>query len=574
MGLSKVKKKRDDVSKRKEANKDIEFVCIKMSWNSLCKNNYMKQGIHEIVYNINKIRFLSYKLLNFHFTRLIEDNLPLPEITQNLFYNACSFVSIIKNRKYTIDTNDEMYISFTKFSKFIDDMPFRDKMGNLINNLNKQQITMTKNHLKLNFYKRFSKYLELRTGETRKNIIYNWMKDIYAVEYNPKINNPFILSMRQLVKYSPTETNIIKHLSHFIKVYHKILKEFEKHKYTKGVRVFNLLPNKHSFTMDNIQICSSCLDDIISYLTKKPGIKDFQEKKRDYWMELFNIAKYETQSKTFHYTIFTNGKCGVITMDKPKLKEIKVKEIKNIDYEQYVGLDPGIRALYTSCNEKNEILQCSTREYRHKSKMIYGCKKREVWYKGWDNYENWKKIPTFKTSNTKNMIEYFEHVLPNLNKYFQFHCKKNFRGLNFTSYCRSKASLHEICKKIANNKKTLVGFGDYSQQHGLVKKHPPAPILKLKNTLRRYCDVVEIDEWGTSKTCNKCFQRINLYRNKKLYKGKKRMSQYHGVIRCSSNECKLCCMDRDINASKNILFLLQCEKQGTKRPSCFTPTKE
>jgi hypothetical protein len=29
----------------------------------------------------------------------------------------------------------------------------------------------------------------------------------------------------------------------------------------------------------------------------------------------------------------------------------------------------------------------------------------------------------------------------------------------------------------------------------------------------------------------------------------------------SSNECKLCCMDRDINASKNILLLLQCEKQ-------------
>jgi hypothetical protein len=26
------------------------------------------------------------------------------------------------------------------------------------------------------------------------------------------------------------------------------------------------------------------------------------------------------------------------------------------------------------------------------------------------------------------------------------------------------------------NKKILVGFGDFSQQHGLVKKHPIAPI--------------------------------------------------------------------------------------------------
>ena len=196
--------------------------------------------------------------------------------------------------------------------------------GALINNLNKQQFTMTKNHLKLNFYKRFSKYLELRTGETRKSIIYKWCKDIYDEKYNGK--NYFILSMKQWLKYIPTETNIIKHSSHFIKIYHKILKEFEKHKNTKGVKIFSILPNKHSFTMDNIQICSTALNDVISYLTKQQNCKDFDEKKREYWLNLFNIEKYETEHKRFHYTIFTDGKCGVITMDKPKAKEVKTKE--------------------------------------------------------------------------------------------------------------------------------------------------------------------------------------------------------------------------------------------------------
>ena len=164
----KQKKTRSDVSKRKEENKDTDFTCVKLSWNRLVKNNYLKQGIQDIVYNINKISFLSYKLLNFHFTRLLEQNLPLPELTQNLFYRACSTVSVMKKRNATIDTEDELYQSFQQFSSFIDDLPFRDKMGNLINNLNKQQLTMTKNHLKLNFYKRFSKYLELRTGEHKK----------------------------------------------------------------------------------------------------------------------------------------------------------------------------------------------------------------------------------------------------------------------------------------------------------------------------------------------------------------------------------------------------------------------
>lgn len=458
------------------------------------------------------------------------------------------------------------------FSNLIDEMPFRDKMPFLIKNLNRQQITMTNNHLKMNFYKRLSKYLGLRTGETRKNIIYKWCKDIYNETYTG--NNPFILSIKKWLKYVPTDSNIMKYSSHFIKIYYKILKEFEKYENTKGIRLFNLLPNKHSFTIDNIEICSSCLDDIISYLTKKPTLKDFIERKREHWCRLFNIEKYETINKKFHYIIHTDGTSAVITMERPKVKEVQTKDIKNIEYEQYVGIDPGIRSLFTSCNEEEEGLQYSTRKYRHDSKMIYASNKREAWYKNWDYYENWKNIPTFKSSSTVIMMKYLEYVLPNLNKYFKFHTDKNFRGLKFTTYCRSKAVLTKICQEITNNKKTLVGFGDYSQQHGLVKGHPTTPILKLKRELKRHCDVVDIDEWGTSKTCHKCLGKVELYRNKKLYKGKARMSNYHGVIRCSSNECKLCCMDRDINASKNILLLLLYEKQGIERPKCFSPEKK
>jgi hypothetical protein len=570
---NKEKKTRSDVSKRKEENKDTDFTCVKLSWNSLVKNNYLKQGIQDIVYNINKISFLSYKLLNFHFTRLLEQKLPLPELTQNLFYRACSTVSVMKKRNATIDVQDELYQSFQQFSSFIDDLPFRDKMGNLINNLNKQQLTVTKNHLKLSFYKRFSKYLELRTGETQKSVIYSWCKDIYSDEYNGR--NPFIQHMRNWLKYTPTESNIIKHSSHFISIYHNIQREFEKYPNKKGIRSFSLLPNKNSFTMDSIQICTSCLEDIISYLTNKPNIKDFAEKRREYWLELFNIEQYETSTKTFHYTIFTDGKAGVITMDKPKAKEVKPIDITEKQYDSYVGIDPGVRALYTACNDKGDILQCTTRQYRHDSKMIYACKKIQMWYKKWEHYESWKRIPSFKASSTLDMLVYLEYVLPKLDIYMKFHCEKNFRGLSFTSYCRSKATLNKICKTISGNNnnshKTLVGFGDFSQQHGLTKGHPTTPILKLKRELRRYCDVVEIDEWGTSKTCNKCFGRVNLYRNKKKRKGetKARMSNYHSVIRCNSNECTLCCMDRDINASKNILLLLQLEKSGNGRPKCF-----
>ncbi len=97
--LIKEKTTRKDVQERKETNKNTEFTCIKTSFNSLVENNYLNGGIQKIVLNVNKISFLSYHLLNYHFTRLIQENKPLPEITQNLFYQACSAVSVMKERK-------------------------------------------------------------------------------------------------------------------------------------------------------------------------------------------------------------------------------------------------------------------------------------------------------------------------------------------------------------------------------------------------------------------------------------------------------------------------------------------
>lgn len=567
-----IKVVRNDVKQRKELNKNTEFTCVKMSLNSLVENNYFYGGIQDVVMNINKICFLSYQLLNYHFTRLIQEKKQLPEINQNLFYQACSTVSIMRDRKETIDATNELYISFSHYKEHISVLPFRDRMGNLINNLNKQQLTMTLNHLKLNFYKRFHKYLELRTGENRKGVIYKWLKDIYAKNYTGR--NFFIHSMRQLCKYPPTEQNIKSHPEHFLKVYCKILQTFEKYPYMKKVRTFHLFPVKNSFSLSSIEICNSCLKDLIGYFTKKTP-ENFDEHKLVYWYELFKIEKYETQQRKFAYTIYTDGKTAVVRLRKPEKKEIKIKDVKTEKYEQFVGIDPGVRSLQTSCNNTGRVLETTTPSYRQDCKIKYACRKREQWYKKWSKYEMWRNIPSYKTTNVEKIKEYFIYTYPHLSAIFRFHTEKNFRGLSFRSYCRGKSVMDKLCKKITENKKTLVGFGDFSQKHGLVKKHPTAPIQKFKKELRKYCDVIEIDEWGTSKTCHACFQPIELYKNRVIYKKKDgsyteaKMSNINSVVRCSSNECKLCCIDRDINASKNILLLLQLEYKGKRRPECF-----
>lgn len=593
--ISKLKDKvvRTDVSKRKESNKNTDFTCIKTSWKSFCKNNLLADTIVEdILPKINTISFLSYKLLNYHFVRLLEEHKPLPEIKQNLFYQACCMVSQLKYTKDNTDKTSELYESFSHMKEYMtDSLPERDYLClGYITNLNKLQLTMTNNHLKLNFYNRFRKYLKLRTGETDNTVVYRWLKDIYEPKYEGK--NTFILYMRQWLKYTPTEANIVKHSNHFVKIYYSILKEFEKYPDTKGIRSFTLLPHKHGFTLSHITICNAGLKNTLKYIAKKTkvenndidsglDIKQFTENSEKYWRELFNINKYETKTKKFGFTILTDGKSVVLQMRKPKKPEMTITDYTNQTYDNFVGIDPGVRALITSYDVNNNITQVSTKEYRHKSKMIYACKKREGWYKRWEYYEEWKQIPSIKTSKTSVMKEYFKYVFPRMRIFMEFHKEKGFRNLNFTSYCRSKATLAKICQRIAgdNNVKTLVGFGDYSQQHGLIKSHPTTPILRLKRELHKYCKVVGVDEYNTSKTCSLCNNPIELYRNRIFRKNKgvleqkARMSNIHSVIRCKTNECKLCCMDRDINASKNILGLLLTQFRGEDRPVCFKPKK-
>lgn len=83
---------------RREENEDAEFACVKISFDSLLKNDHLNGRIQEIVLDINKIHFLSYQLLNYHFTRLIQENKPSPDLKQNLFYKACSTVSVLRRR--------------------------------------------------------------------------------------------------------------------------------------------------------------------------------------------------------------------------------------------------------------------------------------------------------------------------------------------------------------------------------------------------------------------------------------------------------------------------------------------
>ena len=356
--------------------------------------------------------------------------------------------------------------------------------------------------------------------------------------------------------------------------------------------------------MNNVEITHEGLMDMIAYTqnwTKEETYQKYPDKDK-LWRELFHINQYETVNRRLAYVFYTDGKSVSIRLSKPKKEEMSQSEYLNFlqlqEFERMYGIDPGVNSLITasSSNKNNEgfreSYEFTTREYRHKSKFNYNLKKRQRWYKKWDMYEEFKAIPSFKSSSTILMKQYHDYVLPRMENFYQFHLDKNFRGLNFNAYCQNKRTLEHISKSLTKqkrnekNKKIILGFGDFSQKDGLGKKRPKAPILKIKHHLRQRCLVVDVDEYKTSKTCSCCHKEIEQYKNHTIRKLKrngktvlsKRKRGVYTVIRCKNNECKLSCMNRDVNASINMLFLLENLLNGSAlariRPSKFSRPKK
>ena len=105
----------------------------------------------------------------------------------------------------------------------------------------------------------------------------------------------------------------------------------------------------------------------------------------------------------------------------------------------------------------------------------------------------------------------------------------------------------------------MLGFGDWSNSDtsGFIKKCPAGPVKKLEQELRKHGTVYSVDEFCTSKKCNRC--KSDLYNERKIVNGKdgRRYNvKVHSVLHCHNSVCKSMTVDRDMNASTSILELL------------------
>lgn len=348
------------------------------------------------------------------------------------------------------------------------------------------------------------------------------------------------------------------------------------------------------------------------------------------WNYLFDVTSYETSNRKFAYQVSTDGYGVSISCQKPndgsapkqrfqkknrfqRKEEEIAKEFDQLPHAaklkamtHFIGIDPGQTYVVTAFagreaevpriggNQptvpttgsgtslpgkkpkiKSEVIQISTKEFRHLSKTNeFQAWEKRLRARDEEYSTKIKDLPSLKTARPNVFLDNMVTILGRSAWLFDFHVVKPFRKWTFKKKVYQQKALHQAYKRIVpkqHRKSTLIGFGDWSAQDGL-KGNPKAPVKKIRRALReKGVPVVRIDEYRTSKTCSHCQCEENVFQvkhNQDRFNRKKREKEFglfetHEVVRCKN------CMkswQRDINASRNIHHLLQCLVQGKERP--------
>ena len=597
------KRVRDDVALRKKEAKAIEFTVVKTSWNSFCKDpgKALTGTLETAMLEMDKTLCEAYILANLHICRLCEDRLVVPKLNQEFFYSCLSAVSSSDRQKKEIvdsDLRTSVALYETWRPRDLRKPDSKHLSSGLHQNASLQMATNAQNMVQMTFYGRFSRYLRHRYHLTKKEA-YDKLSlilsqdpyrgdDEIVTRYNAIVPRGNLSSKPELcmpllhkfAKYAEVENAKLTE-----RVVDKTLDER-----AKLVRLFSLLPHKGGFGASHVKICGNGLFGLLKRSGCDVKENDFKRDQDDWWKRLFAIEKFETETRRFAGEILTDGVGVSIVLKKPKnipeddgnhtkkgKKERKAADIESFDisyYDQVWGLDPGRRDLFVATDVEHTSMHCSSKEFYHDAKYKESVRKNRRWTdKDAFVTSSIRGMPSKKTAMLSTLKRYVDYLLPKLETLLIFYARRRIRSLKFKRFIYCQKKLHSLCKRLTerSGKRTIVGFGDWSNQNnGTIKKCQSGPVKRLEKELKRYCRVVSIDEYRTSKTCNSCHGDLSNARKSIIGKDfKLHHTKIHGVLHCRNSECENMTVNRDVNASKNIRDLLIKAAMGEDRPDAF-----
>ena len=355
-----------------------------------------------------------------------------------------------------------------------------------------------------------------------------------------------------------------------------------------------------------------------------PNEQAFNAGQRAWWEKFFHVRKMETGRRTFGNELLTDGKSVKITMSTVKAPAVgepvpqQVRCHLDVDpatqavalrldvtwpraydeaaFDDVQGIDPGVRDMFVSTNLKGHVQRCSGGEFYHDAKYTKSTARIATWVAKNERIRALvRNMPCKHDTSREGRAEYATCVLRAFDELKAFYGARRLRNLKLLRHIYAKKKLRDICKKLtaAAGSRTLLAPGDFSHGSGGCIRGRRAPLKKLWREAAKVATVMVVDEDFTSKTCNCCKRRA--FHNMCCHKPKSAATlqrlegrwhgdlfddwdvpprrhlthKIHSMLHCSTNGCSSKTVNRDINASKNILELAIAMLRGLPRPAEF-----
>lgn len=304
--------------------------------------------------------------------------------------------------------------------------------------------------------------------------------------------------------------------------------------------------------------------------TEQEKIKLENKKKRNLEKDKFKKLPKEEQKKIKDAQKKERIEKQTTQIEYPYLEELTDKQYDALKTQNWAVFDEGMKNVIYG-KDKNG------------NKFIYRCRqhlnrnKRLKYQRIIKNHKDKLEITT-----EENKLSDYNSKSCNLNKFKEFIKKKNelneillekykddkFRQYKWYSYIQKKRAEDRLVNDIKEkyDKDTILIIGDWSKGETKIKRIS-VPNKGLKRKLSEHFTIYMIDEFRTSclhyKTENRC---ENMYVNDK--KGVSR--KLHSVLTFKAENNRLGCINRDENATNNMIKIVKSYLKDKTRPLRYT----
>jgi len=417
-----------------------------------------------------------------------------------------------------------------------------------------------------------------------------------------KYHNWIQIHRKQIFPTKFEHFDVYKHPQNYIKPMIYMCLEIEKNE----TKLFQFLPLRNDMIPKYIPIDTKSIIELLLENDKQKYLKDIEGSKNYLWNQYFNLSNkiFKQKNYFFDYRISTDGLSVSIQfihksfleeennkkhkmkeakqheikkqktnkqkiekhMEYPYLEELNDEQLKKLKNTKWVVVDPGKRCLlYMKSNEGETFRYTNKRRMKETKRLKYGrllknhknknqileIEKELAKYNSKScNYEKFKEFIIHKNQINEILLEKYQNEIFRKYKWYAYINKK-----------RSESNLiNEIKKKFGKN--TILIYGDWSVGKQM-KNYISTPNIGIKRKLNEQFTIYSIDEFRTSilnyKTEEKC---ENMY----LPDKKGVIRKIHSILTCQTENKRMECINRDENAVRNLMKLVNYYLENKERP--------